>query len=219
MKKNTMMKIASVLMIAVLLTTCVISGTFAKYTTQVGSDDAARVAKWGFNTASINFEDLFASSYNNVAAGDNTLAIIAPGTSGSVAFEFDNTTTAPEVAYTFKVDTTGSACATNIQNNTNITWALAKTSEKNDAVYGTWEKLIADIEALSGEADGEKAYAANEIPAMVDTEYTILWKWNFSNTDDGNALATNDSYLGNEAVNADQVVTLKITITAEQVAG
>ena len=213
MTKNKMMRIASVLLVAVLLSTCAISGTFAKYVTEVSSSDSARVAKWGFNTASINFEDLFAASYTNVAAGSDEMAIIAPGTKGEVAFKFENSGTAPEVAYTFKVDTTGSACAEAIQNNKNITWALAKTTEKASATYGTWTELIAALEAL----DGDKEYAAGEIPTMVDTEYTILWKWDFNNTDDGNDNDNyNDSDLGNLAVEGDLVVTLKITITATQ---
>jgi len=214
MKKNRMMRLASILLVCVLLTTSVISGTFAKYTTSVESSDTARVAKWGFNTASINFEDLFEESYTNVAAGTEAMAIIAPGTKGEVAFKFENSLDgAPEVAYTFKVDTTGSACADAIQKNANITWALAKTSEKATATYGTWTQLIADIEAL----DEDKDYAVGEIPAMVDTEYTILWKWNFNNADDGNDNDNfNDTDLGNLAAAGDLVVTLKIAITATQ---
>ena len=48
MKKNRMMRLASVLLVCVLLTTSVISGTFAKYVTSVESTDEARVANWGF---------------------------------------------------------------------------------------------------------------------------------------------------------------------------
>lgn len=47
MKKNKMMRIASVLLVAVLISTCAISGTFAKYVTRVEGTDTARVAKWG----------------------------------------------------------------------------------------------------------------------------------------------------------------------------
>ena len=47
MKKNKIMRIASVLLVAVLMSTCAISGTFAKYVTEGSSDDTARVAKWG----------------------------------------------------------------------------------------------------------------------------------------------------------------------------
>lgn len=47
MEKNRMMRLASALLILTLLTTCMISGTFAKYTTQATGEDTARVAKWG----------------------------------------------------------------------------------------------------------------------------------------------------------------------------
>ena len=46
MKKNRMMRLASILLVCVLLTTSVISGTFAKYTSTVAATDTARVAKW-----------------------------------------------------------------------------------------------------------------------------------------------------------------------------
>lgn len=47
MKKNTMMRLASFLLIAVLISTSAISGTYAKYVTQDSASDSARVAKWG----------------------------------------------------------------------------------------------------------------------------------------------------------------------------
>ncbi len=47
MMKNKMMRVASVLLVAVLLSTCTISGTFAKYVTQNDAADEARVAKFG----------------------------------------------------------------------------------------------------------------------------------------------------------------------------
>ena len=49
MKKNKRMRTASGLMIAALLTTSMISGTFAKYTTADAAQDSARAAKWGVN--------------------------------------------------------------------------------------------------------------------------------------------------------------------------
>ncbi|MCH5317447.1 MAG: hypothetical protein J1E05_05670 [Eubacterium sp.] len=47
MKKNKMMRVASVLLVAVLLSTSIISGTFAKYVTEGYVQDSARVAKFG----------------------------------------------------------------------------------------------------------------------------------------------------------------------------
>lgn len=99
MKKNVMMRVASVLLIAVLMSTCVISGTFAKYTTSAAGGDTARVAKWGV-TVTIPDDGAFASSYattdtnsltaaNSVQYSSNNGAdpdeIVAPGTDGTLA--------------------------------------------------------------------------------------------------------------------------------------
>ena len=51
MKKNKMMRIASVLLVAVLLSTCAISSTFAKYTTEFTGTSTAKVATWSVNVA------------------------------------------------------------------------------------------------------------------------------------------------------------------------
>ena len=117
MKKNVMMRVASIMLVLVLMSSSVISGTFAKYVSAGSATDNARVAKWGveFN----NTSDLFKTEYtyddestNHDASwqysvksknGDN---VVAPGTKGSV---YNLTTTGnPEVSYivTFDVDET-----------------------------------------------------------------------------------------------------------------
>ena len=68
MKKNKMMRTASGLMIATLLTTGVISGTFAKYTTSDSASDTARVAKWGVELA------VSGSLYGSAYGTDNKIA-------------------------------------------------------------------------------------------------------------------------------------------------
>ena len=70
MKKNFMMRAASVLLVAVMLTTCAISGTFAKYVTAKEGSDSARVAKFGVVVAASG--SLFSKNYLN--ANDNTPA-------------------------------------------------------------------------------------------------------------------------------------------------
>ena len=62
MKKNTMMRIASILLVVTLLSTCVISGTFAKYVTKAEGKDAARVAKWGV-LVSVEGDSAFKTQY------------------------------------------------------------------------------------------------------------------------------------------------------------
>lgn len=229
MKTNKIMRVASVLLVAVLLTTCAISSTFAKYTTTVSSSDSARVAKWGFGTSSINFENLFAASYDDVKAGTDEMAIIAPGTAGTVAFVFENSgadaTAAPEVGYNFTVSVGTSAIAADIENNANIQFALTTTADAAtiaDNEWGNWDALIAEIEALDGQAGAEgKYYAPNSLPSMVDTSYTVHWRWTFDNANDGNAATVdsvpNDSQVGNNAIANDLVVTLEVVITAVQV--
>ena len=95
MKKNTMMRLASILLVAVLMSTCAISGTFAKYTSEQTATDSARVAKWSFKVGETDIAttafvfDLFntvkdteGATENDVATAENA-TIIAPGTSGS----------------------------------------------------------------------------------------------------------------------------------------
>ena len=63
MKKIKTMRIASILLIAVLMTTCAISGTFAKYVTSAEGGDSARVAKWGVQVEIYNDLNLFGETY------------------------------------------------------------------------------------------------------------------------------------------------------------
>ena len=115
MKKNKMMRIASVLLVAVLLSTCAISGTFAKYTTTITANDTAKVASFNvtafdvdttsttanatvniFNTV-CDTEGIAGNDYTGapVADDDNvddgaTTPIIAPGTWGKFTFDLTN---------------------------------------------------------------------------------------------------------------------------------
>ena len=97
MKKNRMMRLASGLLVAVLLTTCVISGTFAKYVSEASASDVARVAKWAFTLENVaianDFEfDLFDYTDGNVDVNglDDDAKVIAPGTQGSFAIDLVN---------------------------------------------------------------------------------------------------------------------------------
>ncbi len=108
MRKNKMMRVASALMVAVLLTTCAISGTFAKYVTTDEFTDQARVAKWGVELQV--FGNLFSDTYINTPVKDNAnditvqvidyastgTNIVAPGTCNDEGFKI-SLTGVPEV--------------------------------------------------------------------------------------------------------------------------
>lgn len=210
MKKNKIMRLASALLVLTLMTTCAISSTFAKYTTSASGTDSARVAKWGFTPTTITLTDLFKNTYDATVQGATD--VIAPGTKGEAKFGFNyggaDGIDAPEVAYTFKVDTTGSNCADDIKNNTNIQWKL------DTGDWGTWDELITAIEALDGNKPGDK-YEPNTLPAAFNAaganEHTVSWQWKF----DENSNDVADTAMGNKAA-LDQV-NLKITVTATQV--
>lgn len=117
MKKNVMMRIASLLLVCVLATTCGISGTFAKYVTKAEANDTARVAKWGV-LLTVSGEDLFANSYNGVDENADKVTVfhqtedlVAPGTKNETGITFTITGT-PEVAFklTASLGTAGTDC-------------------------------------------------------------------------------------------------------------
>ena len=97
MKKNKAMRSASVLLVATLLTTSVISGTLAKYTTQDAAEDTARVAKWGVELQAIGnlygdtYKDLIVTENDTnatVQSVDKTADVVAPGTQNAEGFTF-----------------------------------------------------------------------------------------------------------------------------------
>lgn len=216
MKKTKFMRAALLLLVLTLITSCFVGGTFAKYTSKAEGTDTARVATWGFNdTASIKLDDLFKAAYDKNVNGKAD--VIAPGTTNSAtfAFKFSGQEAAPEVAYTFEVSTTGSECADDIQNNTNIKWyldgQLAKADGKTD---GTWDALLAAIEALDGNKT-DNTYGPNTLPEAFTTganEHTVGWEWVFHTNDTAD---TTDTSMGNAANLAN--VILKITVSATQI--
>lgn len=126
MKKNKMMRIAAVLLIVTLLSTCVISGTFAKYVAKADMEDSARVAKWGIKieTSGSLFSDrYFADDEDYFAAGgvysvkaDNATdneegdQLVAPGTTSATDDGMGFTARVygkPEVATRFKLELGG----------------------------------------------------------------------------------------------------------------
>ncbi len=100
MKKNKMMRLASVLLIAVLLSTCAISGTFAKYVTTTTGTDKARVAIWDitadFEAADVDGDKMFKAVYGDTVDSNDDDQVVAPGTNGDYYYSM---TGAPEVDY------------------------------------------------------------------------------------------------------------------------
>jgi hypothetical protein len=207
MRKNKMMRLASALLVAVLLTTCAISGTFAKYVTEVEVSDQARVAYWGFvEPTTVEFK-LFEHGDGNVIAtvGDDDL--IAPGTSASanlvLGYTANGTIAAPEVAYSYEVDAVATGSYAALDANENFFWTL--TAKGSTTKYQKVDDLVAALKALS-----QPTVAKNTLPD-INGGITIGWEWTFT-TDDAHDEA--DTLMGN-AGSLDNIK-LVITITATQ---
>ena len=197
MKKNRMLRVAAVLLVAVMLTTSVISGTFAKYTSVASASDSARVAKWGWGDTSIEL-DLFDKVYDDTVQSANDDNVIAPGTSKTAELTWvADADFAPEVDYTLSFGVEGTIPA-DIE--AELDWTLA--IDGTTTTYTTFADLKNALEAKV--YNGEAATAA----PTVDVE--IGWSWVFNGGDD-----VADTKLGDAATLAELEIT--VTMTATQV--
>ena len=234
MKKNRMMRLASILLVCVLLTTSVISGTFAKYTTSDSGTDTARVAKWGFeaNDNSIVLDELFVNVYDSTVNG--YADVVAPGTSKSVPFSFaydtaSNGVTRPEVDYTFTVKAEKGTYSSysQLDANPNFYWTLKGPGATEATKYNTVDALVEAINALDGQAGAEgKTWDAQTLPTDFygatpngAATWEIGWEWLFQNTTGTDDEKLAQDVLDTQMGNADALdsVYITITITATQV--
>ena len=190
MKKNRMMRLASILLVCVLLTTSVISGTFAKYTSQATASDSARAAKWDIqlNGKSIteNFTfNLFETIKDSNGGEEKDVAgekLIAPGTSGSFDIKLQNKS---EVTAEYLIDYT-------VTNTANIPVEFSVNG-------GAWGALADVTTPVTLEMGAE----ATTIP--------VQWRWVFYTSD---AADTTDTTLG---LAGSAVLKVEAKITVNQV--
>ncbi len=193
MKTNKFMRIASVLLVAVVLTTCAISGTFAKYTSSTTANDSATVAKWSITLGGKDIQTqkdevtfgLFDTINDSDNENDETDVVdtkIAPGTAGSFDLKVKN---ASEVTAKYTISFSAEL--------NNVPLQFSTTGADN-----SW---TTDITSLTFSDD---SVAVNDDEAT----HTIYWKWDFEANRD-----TEDTTLGTTPVTA----TVTASITAEQV--
>lgn len=245
MEKNRMMRLASALLILTLLTTCMISGTFAKYTTQATGEDTARVAKWGVTVTAngstfateynIDDETVSGTITNSVVAatpvGGTQDKLVAPGTEGEMTKMTLSGT--PEVAV--KVSYAGSFDISGdwIDKDGNFYCPLIITISKADGttVEVKQDTTIASAELFEQAVNNEinaysKEYEANtNLSEQKSDSLAISWKWPFETGTNENEKAANnvkDTYLGDVAAGkvtgkTTPTVTLKVTTTVTQI--
>jgi len=215
MKKNKMMRLASGLLIAVLLTTCAIAGTFAKYTTSATGSDSARVAKWGV-TITANGET-FKTNYDNTAISAVVEEdIVAPGTSGDlVAMTIGGTPEVKvEVKYESVLTLTGWQLADSTEYCPIVFTVGSQTYGTNDTDATNKSANINElITAVQGAINGYTAdYDANVNLATYAETPVVSWAWAYAGNDSA------DTYLGNQAsIGNAPIISLSITTTITQI--
>lgn len=221
MKKNKMMRLASSLLVAVLLTSSVISGTFAKYVTSETGTDTARVAKFGVKITANG--ETFAKEYAThdtnyagtiVKSVVSTDKVVAPGTSGAMASM--TLSGNPEVAIkvSYKSDF---ALSDNWTVAGGVFYCPLVIDVEGTKVHGVnYPNKAAFEEAVENLINGwTKAYDPGvDLSTLASDSVSVSWEWPFETGADAAAKKANnenDTWLGNQAA-ADNPATVTLTI-------
>ena len=215
MKKNKIMRVAAVLLVAVILTTCAISGTFAKYVTSGSGSDTARVAKFGVTVTgnADTFKQTYAKDDTSATlTGDTVVStedVVAPGTSGDMAaFAI---TGKPEVAV--RVAFTGRLeLGDKWVDSTSAYYCPIEIKVGDTTFEGTTYDSANEFEAAVNAkiATYTKDYEANTDLSTIGADApAISWKWAFEGNDD-----VKDTHLGDQAVAAGNAAQISLDVTA-----
>ena len=209
MKKNNTMRVAAGLAVAALLSTCLVSGTFAKYTTDASSQDSARVAKFGVEL--VANKKAFAETYNeknaaaaSVSASEN---VVAPGTSG--VLEATQVTGTPEVAV--HVDNTAEVTLGDnwVGENGKYYCPLEVTVGNQTPLKGTTYSSAAEFKEAIEDAVKSTSNDYQVGDDITSASPSVAWKWAFEGNSD-----PDDTALG-DAANAK--IDIKVTTTVTQI--
>ncbi|MCD7723229.1 MAG: hypothetical protein LUH82_04695 [Clostridiales bacterium] len=211
MKKNKMMRLASLLLVAVLVTTCAISGTFAKYTTSGSASDNAQVAAFGVTVTSE--ATLFAESYapstgstaetsitTVVAASTAGTNLVAPGTSSSEVDGYAASIAVsgtPEVAVEVAVTNVEVTLENWVDENGDMYCPLIFTIGDTKIDGADYTDVAVLTAAIAAEIETSAQYAPNTDLSTAD-DLTINWEWPYSTSADNDV---KDTYLGDQAAN------------------
>lgn len=211
MKKFNTTKIAVLMLVLTLITSCFVGGTFAKYTAEISATDNARVAKFAVeafgtdavanDSATIELFDV-AAVYDLAGVTDDDVSAVAGTPDADIKTAADGTAIiAPGSWGTFDIEVANTSEVT-------VSYALAFTDSKEAGVPlqwsadgKTWEE---DLTSLNVSASADTYLDAE---TGTDT-VTIYWKWDFDGDDDV------DTELGKDGTAAPSV---KAAVTFTQV--
>ena len=215
MFKNKYIKLASVLVILCLITTCGVSSTFAKYTTGGTATDSARVAKWGVNVT-VTGENAFKTTYGTTVQSSGTHKVVAPGTNGNLGTV--TITGIPEVAVNITYDAT--LTLTGWTDGTNEYCPIVFTvdgktygltgieTSAGDTPTHTYSTIAQLISAVEGAIEGINNSYAPGTDLAGKGNISASWEWAFTGNDDAK-----DTILGTAVTPPTVEFSLTVSVT------
>ena len=232
-KKNRTLRAAVLMLALVLITSCFVGGTFAKYVTSGEAGDNARVAKWGVSITAHATGDIFAKEYDAIAGQDNTVIaggeykVIAPGTKKDHA-ALVTLSGKPEVSVQVTYNAEHFSLTGNWigdENNTFYCPLIIKVTGKvGDAVKTETINCVEKTSAAEVETAVKNAVAAcsatygpnTDLSTVAGDGLKISWEWPFEGTANQGQTDAKDTYLGNQAATATglDIPSIHIPVTA-----
>lgn len=208
-KNNKTLRVAAVLAVGALLSTCLVSGTFAKYVTSGGSSDVARVAKFGVEVT--GQKTMFSEKYGeNVVSSETGKKVVAPGTEGTLnANDISGT---PEV--TVRVDNAATVTLTGwADENGEYYCPLEVTVGNGTPIKGSTYGSITDFKKAIEDAVAATSNTYKPGKAITSAGTNVSWKWDFDGNED-----VKDTYLGKQATeNNASTIAVGVATTVTQV--
>jgi len=221
MKKNWFLRIGLISLVLALATTCLLGGTFAKYTTTVSGSDSIQVAKFAFKATDVDGIELendgaeinlFANAKTD-ATGTVQTGMFAPGVYGTFSIVLDNT---------------GSDVDVVINDDSEVAIELSASDEAAFDLNTGFIKFVVSYEPIGEEPDYGAVASLNDLAAAVEAAIE-LDEYEEDYIEKGSAVtiyvayiwegATDDvdSAIGNFATaNNPLTITMDITIIADQ---
>lgn len=233
-RKNHTLKLAGILLTLVLVTSCFVGGTFAKYVTKGTGSDSARVAKFGVTVATNG--STFAEEYatddgtvvgtiaKSVVSSQNKVKVVAPGTKGDMASM--TLSGSPEVAVKVTYKATVNLGDKWVANGEY--YCPLVITVNGDDINGLDYKTANDFAtAVEAKINGyTKNYVANtnfggdQAEEYKNDSLKVSWKWNFEATNfaKGNQTDEKDTILGNAAAEGNAAtIALEVVTTVTQI--
>ena len=236
-KKNVLMRSAGLLLVLVLVTSCFVGSTFAKYTVGGKGTDTARVAKFGVTITAEGtmFAEEYATDDGDVKGTISksvvsTEKVVAPGTKGNMSSIVLKGKPEVAVRVEYKVNTfeltgwqTGDDAATTEY--CPLVFTVGdKTYKIGDTGIDTVDKLEAAVKnAIEGCSQN---YEANTDLSTANANVkvpSVSWEWAFQGADNGASTTAyqtdaKDTALGNRAAEGKAAtVKLEIATTVTQI--